>query len=57
MSDLARTTELFWSRTSMDPERVRRIVGDALAGADDGELFLEYRASESLSFDDGRIKA
>ncbi|ETX30977.1 metalloprotease TldD [Roseivivax isoporae] len=28
----------------------------ALAGADDGELFLERRRSEGLLFDDGRIK-
>ena len=57
MTDLARTTDLFWNHTGMDPARVRRLVGEALDGADDGELFLEYRAAESLSFDDGRIKA
>ncbi len=28
----------------------------AVAGADDGELFLERRRSEVLSFDDGRVK-
>ena len=28
----------------------------ALAGADDGELFLERRRSEALVFDDGRLK-
>ena len=28
-----------------------------LAGADDGELFLEYRESEGFSFDDGRLKS
>ena len=32
------------------------VLGDSLAGADDGELFLETGASESLSFDDGRLK-
>ena len=26
-------------------------------GMDDGEMFLEYRQSESFSFDDGRLKA
>lgn len=41
----------------LDPDRVETIVGSALSGADDGELFLEYRQSESLSFDDGRLKA
>ncbi len=32
-------------------------VGEALEGADDGELFLEYRQSESVSLDDGRIRS
>jgi TldD protein len=33
------------------------ILGDALVGADDGELFLERTESESLVFDDGRLKS
>jgi len=33
------------------------VLADALNGADDGELFLETSASESLVFDDGRQKA
>src|SRR5215472_4567853 len=49
--------DLFFSRTGMDESRVQGIVDDALKGADDGELFLEYRQSESFSFDDGRLKA
>ncbi len=57
MTDLARTDELFFSRTGMDRSRVETLVGDALNGADDGELFLEYRQSESLVFDDGRLRA
>ena len=28
----------------------------ALAGCDDGELYLQYTASESFGFDDGRLK-
>ena len=40
----------------LDPELVRRIVAAATDGADDGELFLEYRQSESLVFDNGRLK-
>ena len=40
----------------LDPEVARRIVAGALEGADDGELFLEYRQSESLVFDNGRLK-
>ena len=49
--------DLFFSRTGMDRGRVLGTVGEALNGADDGELFLEFRQSESFSFDDGRLKA
>jgi TldD protein len=57
MSDLAKTDELFFNRAGLDRTRVEGIVDDALAGADDGELYLEYCQSESVSFDDGRIKS
>ena len=33
------------------------MVDEALAGCDDGELFLEYEQSESLAFDDGKLKS
>lgn len=56
MSNLALTDELFFDRAGLDPERTQTIVDDALNGADDGELFLEYSQSESLAFDDGRLK-
>ncbi len=35
---------------------VQRIVADTIEGADDGELFLEYREGEALMFDNGRLK-
>ncbi|HYF22582.1 MAG TPA: metalloprotease TldD [Caulobacteraceae bacterium] len=38
-------------------ERALAVLGEALAGADDGELFLEHAESESLVFDDGRLKS
>jgi TldD protein len=41
----------------VDPERARSILGEALAGADDGELFVERSESESFLFDDGRLKS
>jgi len=56
MSDLATTDELFFERTGLDRERSEAQVNDALAGCDDGELFLEYCQTESLNFDDGRLK-
>src|SRR5207253_5710805 len=37
-------------------DRVRRDLAHGLEGADDGELFLEYRQSEMLLFDNGRLK-
>ena len=56
MTNLATTDRLFFERAGMDRNRITRIVDDTLDGADDGELFIEYRQSESLSFDDGRLK-
>jgi TldD protein len=56
MTDIARTDELFFTRAGLDRTRVERIVGDALKGADDGELFLEYNQSEALGWDDGKLK-
>ena len=57
MTDMARLDDLFFTRAGMDQSRVEAIVGDALDGADDGELFLEYRQSESFGFDDGKLKS
>jgi TldD protein len=56
MSDLATTDALFFERTDLDRAHAESQVNDALAGCDDGELFLEYCQSESLNFDDGRLK-
>ncbi len=42
--------------THIDLENATEILADATRGADDGELFLERRRSESLVFDDGRIR-
>jgi TldD protein len=57
MTDLAHTDELFFARTGMDRGRVERTVAEALDGADDGEIYLEYTQSESLVFDDGHLKS
>ncbi|MDF1856211.1 metalloprotease TldD [Pseudooceanicola sp.] len=42
--------------TALDEDRALAHLRTAVAGADDGELFLERRRSEVLVFDDGRIK-
>jgi TldD protein len=57
MSHHAITQDLFFQRTGLDQDKVQRILSDSLAGSDDGELFLEYRQSESIGLDDGRIKS
>ena len=57
MTDLAKTDQLFFEKAGMDRDRINGIVDGALKGADDGELFLEYRQSESLSYDDGRLRS
>lgn len=41
----------------LDPGRSATILRDALDTAEDGELFLEYRQSESMVFDDGKLKS
>ncbi len=49
--------DIFFSRSELDRDNSERIVADALSGCDDGELFLEYRQSEALTFDDGQLKS
>jgi TldD protein len=56
---LAATDALFFGQENsrLDRATAERVTSEALAHADDGELFLEYRESEQLSLDDGRIRA
>jgi TldD protein len=42
--------------TAFDEQAALLILRNAVTGADDGELFLERRRSESLVFDDGKLK-
>lgn len=51
------SNDLFFNQSGLDRGQVEKTVKETLAGCDDGELFLEYRMSESLTFDDGRLKA
>ncbi len=43
-------------RAGLDRTRLAGILAHGLDGADDGELYLEYRQSEVLGFDNGRLK-
>ena len=46
----------FLYRDALDPDAAKALTADALARADDGELYLQYRRSEAFGFDDGRLK-
>ena len=41
---------------SLEPDAASRLAARHLAGKDDGELYLQYSASEAFGFDDGRLK-
>ncbi|EJW13358.1 TldD protein [Rhodovulum sp. PH10] len=49
------TTSLI-DRAGLDRATIGTLIGRGLDGADDGELYLEYRQSEMLLFDNGRLK-
>jgi len=41
---------------NLDPEGAKRLAATHLSAHDDGELYLQYIASEAFGFDDGRLK-
>ena len=43
-------------RTGLNRTRLKRHLARGFEGADDGELFVEYRQSEALVFDNRRLK-
>ena len=57
MSNQSIADDLFFTRTDLTEQGAQAALERACAGADDGELFLEYSLSESFSFDDGRLRA
>ena len=58
MTALDRTDTIFFDKAGLDlTHGSRGSPPNALAHADDGELFLEYSQSEALSWDDGRLKS
>lgn len=56
---LAVTDDLFFRRPEalLAQNEAESLTHSALDGMDDGELFLEYRESESISLDDGVIRS
>ena len=57
MPHAAMAHELFFDRAGLDEAAIRRAVAESFKGADDGELFLEYRQSETVVLDDRQIKS
>jgi TldD protein len=55
MSAIETTDRLFFD--ALDRRAAEAATARGLAGAEDGELFLEYRESEAISLEDGRIKS
>lgn len=49
-------SDFLFSDCELSLKQAETITNETLKGADDGELFLERGASESLTFDDGRLK-
>ena len=54
-SPLDVTDRLFYAE--LDPGAAARRLREATDGAEDGELFFEYRESEAISLEDGRIRS
>ena len=47
---------LLYGQGSLTPEEAQALAAQTLTKCDDGELYLQYTASESFLFDDGRLK-
>ncbi len=48
--------DFLYRDTDLTPETASKLTETALSRCDDGELYLQYRATESFGFDDGRLK-
>src|SRR5215212_579906 len=57
INHLATADGLFFGKGGLDLRKTGKTVDEALKGCDDGELYLEYVKSESLAFDDGKLKS
>src|SRR6185312_4411882 len=57
INHLATADRLFFGKGALDLRRTGKTVDEALKGCNDGELYLEYVQSESLAFDDGKLKS
>ncbi len=56
MDSLLDPRDFLYRDTDLTRDSAQRLTETALARCDDGELYLQYRATESFGFDDGRLK-
>ncbi|MCV0382771.1 MAG: metalloprotease TldD [Erythrobacter sp.] len=49
-------TSLLYKSGQLDSDEAKALTARLLSGTDDGELYLQFIASESFAFDDGRLK-
>ena len=56
MTNAADPRRFLYRPDGLDPDDAKRLTAEALRSCDDGELYLQYTASESFGFDDGRLK-
>tara|TARA_Y100001970_G_scaffold293928_1_gene444720 strand:+ start:7795 stop:9225 length:1431 start_codon:yes stop_codon:yes gene_type:complete len=56
MTNEAVTKDLFFDAAGLDINEANSITTDSLMRADDGELFLEHKQSESFNFENGNLK-
>jgi TldD protein len=55
-ANLSRIDDIALSSDELERTAAARLAAEALEGAEDGELFIEKRFSETLIFDDGRLR-
>ena len=56
MTDFSDPRSLLYRSGQLSPEEAQALARETLGQCDDGELFLQFVASESFGFDDGRLK-
>ena len=56
MKNTCNSYDLFFKNEGLDFGKTEKIVNESLRKADDGELFLEFKQSESFIYDDKKIK-
>ncbi len=56
MNAITDTRSLLYRTGQLDPDEAQALVRETLKRCDDGELYLQFMASEAFTFDDGRLK-